>query len=119
MGSKQEMLKHFLCVVQAEWIFVKDTYGVRTIWSINDQRKGQYRHEYEIFQKTTQVAKESITCVHLLKCSCPFHSLNSPTYVYKLYYPWLHLILMLIQMGSSDLYINISSKTDLSTEVEF
>jgi len=62
------MLIHFLCVVQAEWIFLKDRYGVQTIWSINDQRKGQYRHEYEIFQKTTQVAKESITCI-LYLCS--------------------------------------------------
>jgi len=61
------MLIHFLCVVHAEWIFLKDTYGVQTIWSINDQRKGQYRHEYEIFQ-TTQVAKESITRV-LYLCS--------------------------------------------------
>jgi hypothetical protein len=75
-----------------------ERYSVQTILSISGQRREKYRHEYEIFQKTTQVAQESISRVLYLcsfvKCSCPFHSLSSPTY--KLYYPWLLLILMLM-----------------------
>ena len=103
------MLIYFVYAFHMEWIFLKGTM-CKTILSINGQRRGKYRHEYEIFQETTQVAKDSITRVSNLcsfvKCFFPFHLLNS--LAYKLYYP--RLLLMLMQLDSSDFKIKYRAK---------